>query len=127
MPAAEKPKAGVCAKGARSHPSFRFGLLKRAIWPLPSDQLPLTRASAPGVLHRATTAFGNMDDSDLHLTRRRPSAGAGARLVQQEPSEVLRMAAQLETVSWLARAFAAEWAQPATRKPKTEASTITSA
>jgi hypothetical protein len=41
MPAAEEPKAGVCAEVlARSYPSLPFGLLKRAIWPLRSDQLP---------------------------------------------------------------------------------------
>jgi len=42
MPAAEAPKAGVCAEVlARSYPSLPFGLLKRAIWPLRSDQLRL--------------------------------------------------------------------------------------
>jgi hypothetical protein len=51
---------------------------------------------------------------------------ARAPLVQREADEVLMMAAQLETVPWVARAFAAEWAQPATRKPKTEASKISS-
>ena len=57
-----------------------------------------------------------------------PARGIIARapLVQREADEVLMMAALLETVPWVARAFAAEWAQPATRKPKTEALTISS-
>jgi hypothetical protein len=40
MPAAEEPKPGICAEVlARSYSSLPFALLKRAIWPLPSDQL----------------------------------------------------------------------------------------
>jgi len=47
MPAAEEPKAGVCAEVlARSYPSLPFGLVKRAIWPLPSDQLPDFRSGS---------------------------------------------------------------------------------
>jgi len=47
MPAAEDPKAGVCAEVlARSYPSLPFGLVKRAIWPLPSDQLPGFRSGS---------------------------------------------------------------------------------
>jgi len=40
MPAAEKPKAGVCAKVlARRYRSLPSGRLKRAIWPLHGAEL----------------------------------------------------------------------------------------
>ena len=49
MPAAEEPKAGVSAEVlARSYRSLPSGFLKRAIWPLRSDQFLLTRVSAQG-------------------------------------------------------------------------------
>ena len=49
MPAAEEPKAGVCTEVlARGYSSLPFGFLKRAIWPLRSNQLPLAGASAQG-------------------------------------------------------------------------------